>query len=81
MCSSDLGEVLISIFLIAFNAGLVFGMVQALGRLFPRFDFSDQLSPSALPQLIIYIVPILLLFLEWYAWDVITSLRKNRNKV
>ncbi|MFM8571669.1 MAG: hypothetical protein ACKOAU_08755 [Pirellula sp.] len=67
------GEVIISVFLLALNAGMVFGLVQALGWLFPRFDISDELSPSALPQLIIYTFPVLLLFLEWYAWDVLTS--------
>jgi hypothetical protein len=35
------------------------------------------LSPSALPQLIIYTLPILLLFLEWYAWDILTSGRRR----
>jgi hypothetical protein len=71
------GEVIVSIFLLAINAGMVFGLVQALGWLFPRFDVSDELSPSALPQLIIYTLPVLLLFLEWYAWDILTSRRRR----
>jgi hypothetical protein len=71
------GEVIVSIFLLAINAGMVFGLVQALGWLFPRFDVSDELSPSALPQLIIYTLPVLLLFLEWYAWDIMTSSRRR----
>jgi hypothetical protein len=45
--------------------------------LFPRFDLADELSPSAIQQLIIYTVPVLLLFLEWYAWDVLSSVRKS----
>lgn len=71
------GEVFISVILLAINAGMVFGLVQALGWLFPRFDVSDELSPSALPQLIIYTFPVLLLFLEWYAWDILTSARRS----
>lgn len=70
-------EVIICVILLALNAGMVFGLVQALGWLFPRFDVSDELSPSALPQLIIYTFPVLLLFLEWYAWDILTSSRKR----
>jgi hypothetical protein len=70
-------EVIISVILLALNAGMVFGLVQALGWLFPRFDISDELSPSALPQLIIYTFPVLLLFLEWYAWDILTSSRRR----
>jgi hypothetical protein len=71
------GEVIVSVVLLALNAGMVFGLVQALGWLFPRFDVSDELSPSALPQLIIYTLPVLLLFLEWYAWDILTSSRRR----
>ena len=71
------GEVILSVLLLAINAGMVFGLVQALGWLFPRFDVSDELSPSALPQLIIYTFPVLLLFLEWYAWDILTSARRS----
>ena len=71
------GETLISVVLLAINAGMVFGLVQALGWLFPRFDIADELSPSALQQLIIYTFPVLLLFLEWYAWDVLSSVRKG----
>ena len=71
------GETHISVALLALNAGMVFGLVQALGWLFPRFDLADELSPSAIQQLIIYTLPVLLLFLEWYAWDVLSSVRKS----
>ena len=71
------GEVANILLLIAINAGMVFGLVQALGWMFPRLDATDELSPSALPQLIIYTLPILLLFLEWYAWDILTSVRRR----
>ena len=74
------GEVAISVLLIAVNAGMVFGLVQALGWMFPRLDATDELSPSALPQLIIYTLPILLLFLEWYAWDILTPVRRRYNQ-
>jgi len=70
-------EVIVSVILLALNAGMVFGLVQALGWIFPRFDISDELSPSALPQLIIYTLPVLLLFLEWYAWDILYSARRR----
>ena len=72
------GEIFISIILLAINAGMVFGLVQALGSIFPRLDVSDELTPSALPQLIIYLVPVMLLFLEWHAWDILTSTWRKR---
>ena len=71
-------EIFISIILLAINAGMVFGLVQALGSIFPRLDVSDELTPSALPQLIIYVVPVMLLFLEWHAWDILTSTWRKR---
>ena len=71
-------EIFISIILLAINAGTVFGLVQALGSIFPRLDVSDELTPSALPQLIIYLVPVMLLFLEWHAWDILTSTWRKR---
>jgi hypothetical protein len=71
-------EIFISIILLAINAGMVFGLVQALGSIFPRLDVSDELTPSALPQLIIYLVPVMLLFLEWHAWDILTSTWRKR---
>ncbi len=71
-------EIFISIILLAINAGMVFGLVQALGSIFPRLDISDELTPSALPQLIIYLVPVMLLFLEWHAWDILTSTWRKR---
>lgn len=74
-------EMLISVFLLAVNAGMVFGLVQALGSVFPSLDISDEITPSALPQLVIYIVPVLLLFLEWYAWDILASGWRKRSKI
>jgi hypothetical protein len=71
-------EIFISIILLAINAGMVFGLVQAVGSIFPRLDVSDELTPSALPQLIIYLVPVMLLFLEWHAWDILTSTWRKR---
>ncbi len=70
------GEVAISVLLIAINAGIVSGLVQALGWMFPRLNGNEELRLSALPQLIIYTLPILLPFLEWYAWDILTSVRR-----
>jgi hypothetical protein len=74
-------EIVVSIILLAINAGMVFGLVQALGNVFPSLDVSDEITPSALPQLVIYIVPVLLLFLEWYAWDILASSWRKRSKV
>lgn len=65
--------VLISVLLLALNAGMVFGLATNLGE---SLQFLPLIGPMT--QLTIFIVPILLLFLEWYAWDVLSSARRRQ---
>lgn len=65
--------VLISVLLLALNAGMVFGLATNLGE---SLQFLPLIGP--LTQLSIFILPILLLFLEWYAWDVLSSARRRQ---
>jgi hypothetical protein len=64
--------VLVSVLLLALNAGMVFGLATNLGE---SLQFLPLIGP--LTQLSIFILPILLLFLEWYAWDVLSSARRR----
>lgn len=65
--------VLVSVLLLALNAGMVFGLATNLGE---SLQFLPLIGP--LTQLSIFILPILLLFLEWYAWDVLSSARRRQ---
>jgi hypothetical protein len=65
--------VLISVLLLALNAGMVFGLATNLGESLQFLPLIGQIT-----QLTIFIVPILLLFLEWYAWDVLSSARRRQ---
>jgi hypothetical protein len=63
---------LISICMLALNAGLVFGLAKALGE---SLQFLPLIGPMT--QFAIFVVPILLLFLEWYVWDILSSARRR----
>lgn len=65
--------VLISVLLLALNAGMVFGLATNLEE---SLQFLPLIGPMT--QLTIFIVPILLLFLEWYTWDVLSSARRRQ---
>ncbi len=58
--------VLVSTFLLALNAGITFGLVKQFEEYFPNLIGVDVIS-----QLSIYIMPIILLFLEWHLWDIL----------
>jgi hypothetical protein len=63
---------LISICMLALNAGLVFGLAKALGE---SLQFLPLIGPMT--QFAIFVAPILLLFLEWYVWDILSSARRR----
>ena len=62
------GIVLISTLMLAFNTGLIFSLAFGLKNFLPAFPGSNEFI-----QLIIYLGPVILLYFEWYAWDVLTS--------
>jgi hypothetical protein len=62
------GLVVISSFLLAVNTGMIFGLTQAIRTLIPEWAGNSQVF-----QFINYICPMILLYLEWYAWDVISA--------
>lgn len=67
------GVVAVSALLLAVNAGMVFGLATSLGTRFQNFPLIEPLTQYA-----IYVVPVLFLYLEWYAWDVLISIRRRR---
>jgi hypothetical protein len=67
------GVVAISALLLAVNAGMVFGLATSLGTRFQNFPLIEPLTQYA-----IYVVPVLFLYLEWYAWDVLISIRRRK---
>jgi hypothetical protein len=64
------GVILVSSFLLALNTGMFFALSQGVKSLLPSMDGLSQLF-----QFANYICPVILLCLEWYAWDVISSRR------
>lgn len=64
------GVVVISTVLLAINAGMIFGLFHGVASYLPGFPGIDQLM-----QLIVFIAPFLLLYLEWYVWDVVSARR------
>ena len=64
------GVVLVSSVLLALNTGMFFALSQGVKSLLPSMDGLSQLI-----QFANYICPVILLYLEWYAWDVISSRR------
>lgn len=64
------GVILVSSFLLALNTGMFFALSQGVKSLLPSTDGLSQLF-----QFANYICPVILLCLEWYAWDVISSRR------
>ncbi len=64
--------VLVSMGLLLLNAGLVFGLAKAVEEALPNVPLIGPLS-----QFSIFILPILLLYLEWYVWDILSSGRNR----
>jgi hypothetical protein len=67
--------ILISVLLLGLNAGLVFGLATTVGE---SLQFLPLIGPMT--QFAIFILPVLLLFVEWYVWDVLSSSRR-RNRI
>lgn len=67
------GVITISALLLAVNSGMVFGLATSLGAQFQNVPMIEPLTQYA-----IYVVPVLFLYLEWYAWDVLISIRRRR---
>ncbi|XZE44674.1 hypothetical protein SH467x_004288 [Pirellulaceae bacterium SH467] len=61
---------LVSTVLCAMNTGMVFALTKGLETKLPEFPGSNQLM-----QFMLAVVPVLLLFAEWYAWDILTTRR------
>lgn len=70
-----LGFVIISSVLLAINTWMIFSLAQGISKLLPQIPNS-----SILVQLLIFIGPMVLLFLEWFAWDVIYANRALARK-
>jgi len=58
--------VIVSAMLLGINTWMIFSLSQAIGKLLPNLA-----GISILIQLIIFIGPMVLLYLEWFAWDVL----------
>ena len=68
--------VVLSSFLLAINTWMIYSLAQGTARLLPQLPVV-----SILVQLLNFIGPMVLLFHEWYAWDVIFANRiKTRKK-
>jgi energy-converting hydrogenase Eha subunit A len=65
-----LGVILVSTFLLTINTGMIFSLATGLLLLAPDLPMVPQLG-----QLFIFVCPILLLYLEWYVWDVVSARR------
>ncbi|MBU6236214.1 MAG: hypothetical protein KGQ51_00205 [Planctomycetes bacterium] len=66
------GIVSASILMLSVNAGMVFGLAAVLESTFQNVPLIEQII-----QYSIYVVPMLLLYLEWYAWDILVSARRR----
>jgi hypothetical protein len=65
--------VIVSVILLAINAGMVFGLATALESILQFVPLIESITQYA-----IYVFPVLFLFLEWYAWDVLISIRRTK---
>jgi hypothetical protein len=52
---------------------MVFGLATALESILQFVTLIESITQYA-----IYIVPVFFLFLEWYAWDVLISIRRTK---
>jgi hypothetical protein len=72
------GVVCVSIVLLAVNAGMVFGLVTSLDEILVDLPLWNDLQLGGkLTQYAIFTLPVLLLYLEWHAWDVLSSTRRR----
>ncbi len=70
-----LGFVIISAVLLVINTWMIFSLAQGISKLLQQIPYI-----AILVQLLIFIGPMVLLFLEWFAWDVIYANRVRARK-
>ncbi len=58
--------VIVSAMLLGINTWMIYSLSQAIGKLLPNLA-----GITIMIQLLIFIGPMVLLYLEWFAWDVI----------
>lgn len=70
--------VLVSSLLLSINTWMIYALSQGVAKLLPNIP-----GISILVQLVIFIGPMVLLYLEWFAWDVIYAhrLRARRSRI
>ncbi len=70
--------VLVSSLLLSINTWMIYALSQGVAKLLPYNS-----GISILVQLVIFIGPMVLLYLEWFAWDVIYAhrLQARRSRV
>jgi|GEM_PF-630046 len=72
--------VLVSALLLTINTWMIYSLALGVAKIFANIP-----GISILSQLLIFIGPMVLLYLEWFAWDVIYSqfhaLRLRRRKI
>jgi hypothetical protein len=68
-----LGVILVSALMLAVNTGLVFSLAQGIATLLP-----EMIGVPQFVQLIIFVGPVVLLYLEWYVWDVMVVRKVRR---
>jgi hypothetical protein len=74
--------VLVSAVLLSVNTLMVYSLAQGIGKLLPEI-----MGISIVSQLMIFIGPMVLLYLEWFLWDVLSGqfsafrIRSSRRRV
>jgi hypothetical protein len=62
--------VVVSSFLFVFNMGIVFALTRGI-----EAKFSSTLGITGIVQFLLFVIPILLIFAEWYLWDILLAKR------
>jgi len=65
----------VSAVLLAINTWMIFSLTQGTAKIVPQF-----LGIEILVQLLIFIGPMVLLYLEWFAWDLIYA-HRTRSRI
>ena len=67
--------VLVSAVLLAINTWMIYSLAQGTAKLLPEI-----FGVAIFVQLLIFIGPMVLLYLEWFAWDVVYAQRSRTQK-
>jgi hypothetical protein len=62
--------VVVSSLLFVFNMGIVFALTRGI-----EAKFSATLGITGIVQFLLFVIPILLVFAEWYLWDILLAKR------